>query len=420
VAEAVKGVRAVSDRIELALPTRADSDIARDVRDALLTDSTTDSYAVSSKVDGGKVTLTGSVASYQEQQMAERVVEGVRGVRSVQNDIAVKLGMERADTAVAADVRSCLRWDALVNDGLIGVEVHDGRVALTGQVASATEKRRAALDSWVLGVKEVDPAGLKVTWYAQDHELMKNKLLGKADSDIAAAVRAAAAYDPRVSAADLHADVSAGVVTLSGSVGSLSGKLAAEDIARHTVGVTSVKNDLAVKTAKPVSDATIQKSVEAALFWNPYTSPYAIHVKAHDGQVTLTGSTETPYERAQATNVAANIHGVKDIDNDIAVTHGELTYVYSPYLFPYAPYWPSWAYIPSVSTESDPEIAREIHEELLWSPFVDADQVKVSVEHGKATLTGQVDSVGERMAATDNAFEGGATVVQNDLSVKGG
>jgi len=420
VAEGVKGVRAVSDRLALDLKERPDDELNRDVQNALLLDPAADSYEVQTKVASGKVTLTGKVQSYQERLTAERVVEGVRGVRSVQNDIEVQHGVARSDAEVAADVKSFLRWDTLVNDGLIDVRVSDGRVVLSGQVASATEKRRAALDAWVLGAKRVDSDALKVTWSAEERDLMRNKLVAKPDADIAAAIRSAAAYDPRVSATALSANVRAGVATLSGSVGSLSGKLAAEDLARHTVGVVSVKNELKVRPRKAVSDAVIQTSVKSALFWNPYTNTYAISVKAHDGKVTLTGNVNTPYDRAQATTVVSNVAGVKDIDNDLSVTHSEITYVYSRYLFPYAPYWESWYYIPPKTARSDADIAHEIQDELVWSPFVDAEQVKVKVEHGKAILTGQVDSRVERMAATDNAFEGGATVVENDLTIKGG
>jgi osmotically-inducible protein OsmY len=54
---------------------------------------------------------------------------------------------------------------------------------------------------------------------------------------------------------------------------------------------------------------------------------------------------------------------------------------------------------------------------LFWSPFVDSDDVTVSVEAGVATLTGSVDSLGEYNAARENAFEGGAITVINKLEL---
>ncbi len=420
VAEAVKGVRAVSDRIELMLKGRPDADVQKDVQSALLLNPGTDAYELHSQAKAGAVTLTGKVQSYQGRLMAERVAEGVLGVRSVQDDIQVQLGVERSDAAIATDIKGALRWDALINDGLINVDVHQGRVKLTGEVASAAEMRRAGLDAWVLGASQVDSSALQVSAAAQQSELMKNKLAAKTDADISKAVHDAAAYDPRVSAADLKVSVAAGTATLSGSVGSVSGKMAAEDLARHTFGVVSVKNDLAIKPHKLVNDAVLQTSVRSALFWNPYTNFYALDAKVQAGKVTLSGSVDTPFERAQATDIAANTVGVKDIDNDIVVRRSELVYVYNPYYFPYAPLWEAWYYAPAKPARSDAAIATDIRDELLWSPFVDESQVKVSVSNGTATLTGQVSSQVERMAATQDAFEGGATVVDDKLVIKGG
>jgi len=42
----------------------------------------------------------------------------------------------------------------------------------------------------------------------------------------------------------------------------------------------------------------------------------------------------------------------------------------------------------------------------------------VTVEDGAAILTGTVDSYSEWQAATDNAYEGGAAWVDNDLNIR--
>ena len=73
---------------------------------------------------------------------------------------------------------------------------------------------------------------------------------------------------------------------------------------------------------------------------------------------------------------------------------------------------------PGITThKSDWKITENIRDELFWSPFVDADQVTVVVDDGKATLTGQVDSWSEYDAATQNALQGGAVSVDNDLTI---
>lgn len=68
-----------------------------------------------------------------------------------------------------------------------------------------------------------------------------------------------------------------------------------------------------------------------------------------------------------------------------------------------------------MTLEADLEIEEDIRDELFWSPFVDDDQVRVTVENGIAQLAGVVDTPRERLAAVENAVEGGAIGVENKL-----
>jgi hypothetical protein len=67
---------------------------------------------------------------------------------------------------------------------------------------------------------------------------------------------------------------------------------------------------------------------------------------------------------------------------------------------------------PGVSFYSD------IEDELLWSPYVDRDDVTALVEAGVATLTGSTDSPGESSAAVQNALEGSAVTVITKLELE--
>lgn len=228
VAQSVKGVRVVDDRVELRLEQRPDEDLASDVSRALRQSSVTDNLRITAVAQRGVVTLAGQVRSYQELEIARRVAEGVRGVREVRNDLTFDYSSaKRDDTEIAADVRSRLRWDLLVDDGLIVVAVRDGKVRLTGNIASAAERDRAFADAWVVGTRQVDTSGLGVTWRARRLDLHRNKLLGTSDSEIRSALLAAAANDPRLARASLSVNVVQSVATLSGAVASLSAKLAA-------------------------------------------------------------------------------------------------------------------------------------------------------------------------------------------------
>ncbi|MCA9396442.1 MAG: BON domain-containing protein, partial [Candidatus Omnitrophica bacterium] len=65
----------------------------------------------------------------------------------------------------------------------------------------------------------------------------------------------------------------------------------------------------------------------------------------------------------------------------------------------------------------DSRIKSDIQNQLWWSPFIDSDDVMVSVENGVATLQGEVASWSEYHTASKNAFDGGAIWVNNELSV---
>jgi osmotically-inducible protein OsmY len=70
--------------------------------------------------------------------------------------------------------------------------------------------------------------------------------------------------------------------------------------------------------------------------------------------------------------------------------------------------------------KNDREIKKDIEDELWWSPFVDEDEVAVTVADGIATLVGVVDTLRERRVATANAYEGGSRQVSNLLKVRDG
>lgn len=75
------------------------------------------------EVKDGKTILKGVVDSLQEKEFTERVVAGVRGVREVENSIPVEYKRQRPDSEIRKEIYETLRWDTLVDHGLIDVEV---------------------------------------------------------------------------------------------------------------------------------------------------------------------------------------------------------------------------------------------------------------------------------------------------------
>jgi len=418
IAESVKGVRSVIDRVTVLPSGRSDTQIRSDVRGALFDNVRTEGYEVDVAVEDGVVTLTGLVDSWQEKELVERVASGVRGVLEVNNSIGVRQA-ERDDDEIAEDVRGALRWDRYVDLALVDVSVDDGRVILEGTVGSAAERSRAIANAWVAGTKSVDAKKLRVEPWASDDPTRDPYAAPPSDDAIAQAIEDGLLLDPRVVSEDVDVDVEHGVVTLRGSVRFLSAKDAAAQVARDTVGVLRVRNRLRVRPELDLSrmDAEVEERIERAWARDPYVDAFDLTALVADGEATLMGTVANHFDKARAESLAYGVTGVVDVNNDIDVVKYNDPFVYSPYVDDWNPYDYDWHLYRTETTKSDAAILRDIEEELWWSPFVDSDQVSVSVSEGVATLTGSVDDIGERRAATENALEGGAIRVVNELEI---
>lgn len=420
IAQTVRGVRAVVNEIKVVpLSLRSDWEIKEDVEDALLMDPAAESYEINVEVRDNKVTLSGAVDSWQEKQLAATVAKGVKGVRAITNNIVVDYRVTRPDHEIKREIEKALRWDALVDHALIDVEVKDGKVMLSGAVGSAAEKSEAIGHCWVAGVDSVDALNLQVKYWARNERLRGDKYVVKSEQELRDAVEDALSRDPRVDSFDVKTEVSGRTVTLRGKVDNLGAYRAAAQDARNTVGVMNVENRLKLRPVQYVSDETIAQRVRRALKRHPYVERYDIAVDAISGTVKLYGRVDTHFEKAQADEVASRVRGVMAVDNNIAVVEKYKLSPYNPYVDERDPSEYSWYhYQPRYPHKSDEQIKQEIEQELFWSPYVDADDVYVLVENGHAVLTGIVDSWSEYNAAAENAYEGGAALVENKLRVK--
>lgn len=420
-AETIKGVRSVVNRIDVKPPKmRTANEIKRDVEGALLSDPATDSYEVVVMANSdGRVTLSGTVESWQEKQLVDKVTKSVRGVTEVDNNLSVDYRVERADYEIVPEIEQALRWNALVSHNLIDVSVDDGKVTLSGTVGSAAEKRQARYDAWVAGVTDVDDSQLKVREWAHDSDRREATLaVDISSSAISKAVDAANTRDPRVSSFNVTSVVDGSVVTLRGKVDNLKAKQAAAENARNTVGVSRVVNRLKVCPTQDPSATELESAVADALRRDPYVDRYEIDVNVVDDTAYLAGTVDSYFEKAQAEDAAARVNGVVSVSNAILVADTSWPIVYDPYVYDWYAYDYGWYdYEPTLAIETDADIRDEIQDEMWWSPFVDSDEVSVTVNDGIATLTGTVDSWTERRVATGNALEGGAISVNNNLSV---
>lgn len=318
IAETVIGVRAVVGMLKVIPPFQLkDGEIQDDVGHALMASPATGSAKVTVAVSGNVVTLTGTVNSWQEKHLAEEVAKAVKGVTAVNNLLAVRYDDKRTDAEVKADVERTLKWDSLVDHRAIGAEVKGGVVKLYGTVGSTAEKRRAVMDAYVTGVTSVDSTRLAVEGGAQDQGLRETGYVQKSDEEILKALADALLIDPRVRYYHVYPEVSYGTVILHGEVNNFEARNAAEEDARHTVGVKDVENRLTVVPSMYVSDSKIEDQVRKALLSDPHLEGLRVEVQVVDGIVKLHGTVDSPFEKRRAEEVASKVEGVVGIRNDL-------------------------------------------------------------------------------------------------------
>jgi hypothetical protein len=81
-------------------------------------------------------------------------------------------------------------------------------------------------------------------------------------------------------------------------------------------------------------------------------------------------------------------------------------------------YEPSGLGTPEWLSKSDAELKEDVKSELYWSPFVDSDDISVSVNNGEVTLKGTVEDQSEVDDAIENAYEAGAKNVVSKLKTQ--
>ena len=215
---------------------KTDAQITQDVLDELAFDPAVTVADLTVSTDHGRVMLNGTADTYSTKLEAEDAAYRVGGVSSVDNDIVVNpaaLGL-RADTAIAADIRSALALDYQVPDDRISVSVVDGFVTLTGNVDWYYQQESAEEDAAMIsGVTAVDD------------EIVVNQPQASA-IDISSGIARAFARNAELYDDNIDVTTNGGQVTLAGTVATWSEYDMAEDIAWMAPGVTSVTNNIAV------------------------------------------------------------------------------------------------------------------------------------------------------------------------------
>ncbi len=154
----VPGVRGVIPDLEVRRPAahvHGDPEIARRASDVIAWDSRLPGPRISVHVENGVVTLTGTVDWQYQRLEAEARVQHLAGVVGVDNRITV-----RPVPATTAEIREqvlrALHRHAELDASAIEVAIEDGRVTLSGDVPSFTQRRIAENAAWsARGVSDV-------------------------------------------------------------------------------------------------------------------------------------------------------------------------------------------------------------------------------------------------------------------------
>ena len=124
------------------------------------------------------------------------------------------------------------------------------------------------------------------------------------------------------------------------------------------------------------TDSQLQQDVMAELKWEPAVHAEQIGVEVKDGVVTLAGHVDSYPAKWNAERAAQRVAGVKALAVEIDVK------------------------LNGSAKHTDADIARTAENVLLWTTYLPKDSVKIMVENGWVTLSGQVQWGFQRATAT--------------------
>jgi osmotically-inducible protein OsmY len=216
---------------------KTDAQLKKDVTAELEWDPSINASHVGVAANDGVVTLTGHLETFAEKYAIERAVQRVQGVKAIAVELDVKLepGHKRSDSEIAQAAESALKWHSLVPTDRIQVKIEKGWVTLKGEV------------DWDYQRQNAEKAVRSLTGVVGISNAITLKARATPDN-VATRIRDALTRHAEHEAKHIEVVVNGSVVTLYGTVDSWAERSAAFGAAWSAPGVSSVLNEIKVKS----------------------------------------------------------------------------------------------------------------------------------------------------------------------------
>ncbi len=214
--------------------SKTDLQLKQDIEEELRFDPKINAAQIGVSVDKGAVSLLGTVDTYAEKWAAEDATKRVCGVRTVAQDLTVKILIDhkRSDSEIAGAVESAIKWDVFIPKA-VTAKVQNGAVTLEGQVTWNFQRDAAERAvRFLAGVMTVN-----------NFIMLKPEVSA---TQVKEKVQAALERQAKADANSIKIDTSGGKVTLTGRASSWRSMQDAENAAWAAPGVTDVVDQLTV------------------------------------------------------------------------------------------------------------------------------------------------------------------------------
>lgn len=217
--------------------------------------------------------------------------------------------MNKDDAFIQSQVEDTIKNTRFLHNADIDIETRNGEVTLVGFVDVLAEKWAAGkIVQMIPGVVSVDNSlTVAIDRQLEDNnitELIQEKLIANQLANVTATVKAGTAY-------------------LEGRVEILAAEEGAKEIAAQVPGVKEVISYINFEQGDfHTDDASVTNAVETELSRSTTVSARDVETSTCHGIVTLKGTVDTPAQKEAAVKIAAQVPGVKNINNYLNTRHG--------------------------------------------------------------------------------------------------